>query len=344
VAKKITIRDVAEHAGTSYQTVSRVINNKGEVAPATRARVLQAIEALNYRPSMAARTLAQEQPRTAIIAVAIPFESDFLFGNAHLLQMLHGIDRAATRHDYSILLSTLRSASDPLPAYRRLLKRQMADGVIFESGMGDEGAKLLVEKGYPVVVSGYTQHDIPCVHADDENGAYVLTQHLLALGHRTIGIITGPADTMSVQARWRGYENAMRDAALDPELTPYVEGDFMTDSGYTGAARLWEMCPDITAIFAFNDLMALGAIRWLNERGCRVPGDVSVVGFDDIPTAELQCPPLTTVRLPSMENGQRVAQLLFEMLDEHPVYEKEIILPIQLQVRASTAVPPSRRG
>lgn len=342
MAKRITIRDVAKHAGTSYQTVSRVINNKEDVAPATRERVQAAIEALNYRPSMAARVLAQDQERTGIIAVVIPFDSDFLFSNGHLLQILHGIEREASLRDYSVLLSTLRT-NDPLSAYRRLLDRQMVDGIIFESGMGDDGARHLVDKGYPVVISGYTNHDIPCVHADDETGTYVLTQHLLALGHRHIGIITGPPDTESVQARWYGYRRAMRHAALPHENTPYANGDFMTESGYRGAADLVSAHPELTAILAFNDPMAIGAIRWLTQQGYNVPGDISVVGFDDIPTAELQCPALTTVRLPSIENGQRVAQLLFDLLDQRPVHERELVLPTQLQVRKSTTVPRTGR-
>ncbi|NDJ76633.1 MAG: LacI family transcriptional regulator [Chloroflexi bacterium] len=341
MAKRVTIRDVAKRAQTSYQTVSRVINNKGDVAPDTRARVLAAINELNYRPNLAARALAQDSERTAIIAVAIPFDSDFLFSNAHLMQMLHGIDREATLHGYSILLSTLRSADDPLSPYQRLLDRQIVDGVIFESGMGDEGAQLLVEKGYPVVVMGYTRHDIPCIHADDEGGAYVLTQHLLALGHRRIGLITGPANTMAVQARWRGFETAMRDAAHDPTGTAFAEGDFATESGYSGAAELFETYPDLTAILAFNDAMALGAVRWLRENDILVPDDVSVAGFDDVPSAEFHSPSLTTVRLSSVESGQRAVQLLLSLLDQRSTNGSKIVMPTHLVVRETTAVPPA---
>ncbi|MBI5957425.1 MAG: LacI family DNA-binding transcriptional regulator, partial [Chloroflexi bacterium] len=215
MAKRATIKDVAEYAGTSYQTVSRVLNNKQDVASETRARVLAAIKTLNYRPSVAARLLAQDQDRTFVIANIFPhYVADFVFGNSHLLGMLHGIDREASLRGYSILLSTARSTDDPASTYARLLERQMVDGIIFESALGDKGAQLLAEKGYPVVIAGYTDSNIPCVHADDENGAYILTQHLLALGHRNIGIIDGPENAVSARVRWRGYERAMKDATL----------------------------------------------------------------------------------------------------------------------------------
>lgn len=342
---RVTIKDVARHAGISYQTVSRVINNKGDVAPETRARVLASIEALNYRPSLAARLLAQDEDRTFVIAATIPyFDPNFVFGNDHLMQILRGIDLEATFRDYSLLLATSRSPDDPWSAYHRLLNRQMVDGIIFESGRGDEGALLLAERGYPVVISGYTDSDIPCVHADDENGAYILTQHLLALGHRAIGVITGPENAASVQARWRGYERAMCDAALDPSGTPHTQGGFTVEGGYQAAAQLFQTSAQVpTALFAFNDAMAIGAIRWLTEYGYRIPGDVSVVGFDDIPTAELQNPALTTIRLPSVEQGRRVAQLLFDIIDGRSLSSTKIVVPTELKVRSSTAIPRTNR-
>lgn len=340
MGKRVTIKEVAEQAGTSYQTVSRVLNNKADVAPDTRARVLKAIKALGYRPNVAARLLAQEQDRTFVIAHIIPFyDVDFVFENDHLLGMLHGIDREATLRGYSVLLSTARSSDDPASSYYRLLERQMVDGIIFESGVGEEGAELLVERGYKVVISGYTQSTIPSVHSDDENGAYVLTQHLLALGHRRIGVILGPERALPVQARWRGYERAMWDAVLDPQHTPRVEGDYGFESGYQGAAQLMGTEPKPTALLAFNDAMAIGAMRWLNEQGYRVPADVSVAGFDDIPIAQFQSPPLTTIRLQSIEEGRRAAQTLFDILDGRALSAAQVVIPTELKVRGSTTVP-----
>ncbi|HML21643.1 MAG TPA: LacI family DNA-binding transcriptional regulator [Aggregatilinea sp.] len=341
MTKRVTIKDVAEHAGTSYQTVSRVLNNKADVAAETRARVLASIKALNYRPSMAARLLGQDQDRTFTIANIIPYyDVDFVFGNDHLMQTLHGIDLEATLRGYSLLLSTAHSAGDPASSYARLLERQMVDGIIFESGLGEDGAEELVERGYKVVISGYTTGTIPCVRSDDESGTYVLTQHLLALGHRHIGVIMGPESAMPVHARWRGYERAMRDAALDPRHTPRAQGHYTFEGGYDAAAQLMRSHSySLTALLAFNDAMAIGAMRWLQEHGYAVPGDMSVAGFDDIPIAQYQTPSLTTIRLQSVEAGRRLAQTLFDILDGRPLSTTRAVIPTELKVRGSTSVP-----
>jgi DNA-binding LacI/PurR family transcriptional regulator len=341
VSKRVTIKMVAAHAGVSHQTVSRVINDKPGVAPETRARVLASIEALNYQPSLAARVLSKRH--MSVIGVVIPFDPDFLFSDPHLLQVIHGIDREITLRDYSLLLSTPRSTHKPASAYHRLLKERLVDGVIVEGGMGEAGVQLLVDKGYPVVMVGYSASGIPSVHPDDEGGAYTLTQHLLALSHRRIGVIAGP-DYLATKARWRGYERAFLDAGLDTDPALLIHGDFTSHSGYEGVAHLMQRPDSPSAIFAFNDRMAMGAIRWLREHGYVAPGDVSVVGFDDVPMAELFDPPLTTVRLFSADLGRRAVTLLFDLIDGNPPPTTEVVLPSRLIVRRSTTVAPAARS
>jgi len=340
LAHRITIRQVAEHAGVSYQTVSRVINDKAEVTEETRARVLASIKALNYHPSQAARALSRQ--RTSVIGVVIPFDPDFLFNDPHMLWILHGIDRELTLHDYSLLLCTSRYSDDPISAYQRLLNERLVDGVIVDGTYGEAGIRLLVERGYPVVVTGYCGNGIPCVHPDDEGGAYNLAQHLIALGHRRIGVIDGPEPS-----RWRGFERACRDAGLDHDPHLVVHGDHTLRSGYEAVTSLMQQPEPPTAIFAFDDKMAIGAMRWLREHGYAIPTDISVTGFDDMPTADLFDVPLTTVNLCSADLGQRAASLLISLIEGHAPGTAEIVLPTRMVVRQSTAVAPqacSSRG
>jgi LacI family transcriptional regulator len=334
VKRKITIRDVAEHAGTSYQTVSRVINGSDNVAAETRIRIEKAIEALNYRPSVAARALNNN--RTNVIAVASPFDSDNLFEDPNLLQVLHGIDREAARYDYSVLISTLRSVDDTLSPYRRLLTRQLADGVIVGGETVDEdGIRLVIERGYPVVIVGYNQLGVPCVHADDETGAYEATRYLLSLGHQRIAVISGRRDLLAVKARQRGFDRALQEAGVSGDPTLLAEGDFTIRSGYRAMTELGPRLGEFTALFAFTDRMAIGAMGWLGEHGVSVPDDLSIVGFDDINTAELQNPSLTTVRIHSQMLGQKAAELLFGLLTEGAISDSVIVLPTELIIRES---------
>jgi DNA-binding LacI/PurR family transcriptional regulator len=334
--RKITIRDVAKHAGISYQTVSRVINDSESVAPETRDRILKAIDELNYRPSVAARALNSN--RTNVIAVATPFDSDNLFEDLNLLQIIHGIDREAARHDYSLLLSTQRSVEEPFSPYQRLLNRQLADGMIVSGEtVAEEGIHRVIERGYPVVIIGYNQLGVPCVHSDDETGAFKAGGHLLNLGHRKIAVITGPRLLLAVQARERGFARAFNEHGLDGTPSLVAEGDFTIRSGYAAMARLGVHFGEYSALFVHNDRMAIGAMHWLTEHGYTVPHDVSIVGFDDITTAELQSPALTTVRSPSMMLGQKAAEILFAILDGQALNTSTVTLDTELILRDSTA-------
>lgn len=341
MADRITIKDVAKHAGTSYQTVSRVINGKPDVAPETRRRVQEVIEELNYRPSMAATTRAN--PKTYIMAVAIsPYNEYLLYeGDPHLLRIIHGVDSALAVRNYSMLLSTIHFSNDQM-IESRLLNRQLADGVIIHLSMNDLGktANLFTEKGYPVVVIGYSLNpDIPSIHSDDEHGGYTQTQHLLALGHMNLSVISGPEADPATAMRIQGHKRAMENSGLDADRTPVVEGNYTVDSGYQAAAQLMQDKPELTAIIAFSDTMAIGAMQWLKEQGYAVPEDISIVGYDDIPDAQRQAPSLTTIRIPSMEEGQRSVEILFDLIENRRLYSNEVVLPVHLVSRNSTGVP-----
>lgn len=341
MGKRITIKDVAKKAGISYQTVSRVINDKPDVAAETRQRVLKVIDELNYRPSMAATSRAN--PKTHIIAMAIsPYNEFLLFeGDPHLLRIIHGIDQALLARNYSLLLTTIHYTNNA-KIESRLLDRQLADGVIIRLSMKDRGetAKLLAEKGYPVVVLGYSEHpDIPAIRSDDEHGGFTQTQHLLALGHQKIGIISGPTEDPATTKRLEGHKRAMYNSGFDPSNTPIVYGDYTDESGFKAVAKLINKHPETTAIVAFSDVMAIGAIRWLNEQGINIPKEISIVGYDDIPAAQRQAVPLTTIRIPSFDEGQQAANVVFDLIEDRPLISPKFILPVHLITRKSTAIP-----
>ncbi|WP_328460667.1 LacI family DNA-binding transcriptional regulator [Streptomyces sp. NBC_00448] len=333
-----TLRTVAAEAGVSHQTVSRVINGDPTVTETIRDRVHSAMRVLDYRPSAGARALASG--RTEVVGVVLPHNPGFAFSNDHLIRLVQGADQELTTRGYGLLLSTREVPDDPASAYRRFVQRRQVDGLLVEAGAGGESLNALRSAGYPTVVIGYTAEDLTCVHPDDEGGAYAVTQHLLALGHRRIAVVDGPRENgLAMAARLRGLHRAFADAHRPVPEDLMEQGDFTAGSGYAAAERLLARADPPTAIFAFNDGMALGALRRLREGGHALPGDVSVAGFDDTEAADLVDPSLTSVSLHSVDVGRRAAQILLDLLDGRPPAQRENVMPSTLKVRASTAPP-----
>jgi DNA-binding LacI/PurR family transcriptional regulator len=336
--KRVTIKDVAAQAGVSYQTVSRVINHHPNVRSATRDRVLSVIAALNFRPNLAARSLPSR--RSLIIGLIIPYDADYLFRDPNLLAQISGIDAVANAHGYNLLLSTAGDSDSALEAFERFIRNQVADGaLVVETAGGQAGSELLTQQGYYHVSLGYHLDGTApyAVHCDERAGAKAATIHLLKQGHRRIGIINGPSygAVAAMQERLLGHQAALQEAGLSFEPTMMVYGDYTRPSGQIATRQLLALPQPPTAIFAFNDRMAMGAIRALHETGRRVPEDVAVVGFDDIATAADFNPALTTVRQASKQMGQVAAELLFKLIAGEPVEENHIILPAELVVRQS---------
>ncbi len=336
--KRVTIKDVAAQAGVSYQTVSRVINNHANVSDKTRQRVQQAIDALNFRPSLAARSLPQR--RSFIIGLIIPYEADYLFRDPNLLAQISGIDTEANARGYNLLLSTAGDTTSGLEAYVRLLRNQVADGaLVVETASSEAGSKLLTQANYPYVSLGYDLGNPKayCVHCNDRAGAKEATLHLLEKGHRRIGIINGPplGAVASMQERLLGHQEALQKAGLQFDPTLMVYGDYTRASGQQATQQLLALPSPPTAIFAFNDRMAMGAIRTLHAAGLNLPQDVAVVGFDDIPTAADFSPPLTTVRLCGQKMGQVGTQMLFKLIAGESIENRELVLPARLIIRES---------
>jgi DNA-binding LacI/PurR family transcriptional regulator len=334
---KPTIIDVARWAGVSRQTVSRVINEKDEVTAETRQRVLDAIDALGYRPNAVARSMVRG--RTCTLGCISPNLSDFTLAN-----IIEGAQAEARRLGYLILTGSARTADDVAPLLEEMLHRRV-DGLMVLNPRIDARYHHflpLAEAGTPVVYLNNTPDGAPVssVRCDDHEGGYHATRHLLQLGHRTIATVLGPDNEECTFDRLDGYRQALAEAGLAADPGLQEQGDWSATSGYMATQRLLAAGLPFTAIFSQNDQMAVGAIRALREAGRRVPNDVSIVGFDDIPLASYFDPPLTTLRQPMHESGQQAARLLVEKIQDPGRPPELVLIHARLVERASCAPPP----
>jgi len=330
-SKQPSMGDVAQHAGVSSQTVSRVSNGHSNVDPLTRQRVIESMQALGYRPNYAARALRRGHFR----AIGVIMFTLRTFGN---MSTLNAIATEAARADYSVTLLPVREATlgQVSGAYSRLGEAAV-DGVIiiFEAHLLDE-AEFTLPPGLPIVVIDSNAGDAyTVVDTDQADGARQATEHLLSLGHRQVWHIAGPESSFSAMRRMEYWRLALAEAGIEPP--PVLHGDWSTDSGYRHGMTLGQR-EDVTAIFAANDQMALGLMRALHELGRDVPGDISVVGFDDLEEAHSFWPPLTTIRQDFGEVGRQAIQKLLSKVDGERENSK-IIVPTRLIVRESTAAP-----
>jgi DNA-binding LacI/PurR family transcriptional regulator len=325
------MRDVARAAGVSHQTVSRVLNGHPRVGPETRQRVVTAMRELNYRRNLAARTLVTR--RSGMLGI-LGFETT-LFGPS---SMLYGIEKAARAAGYMVTVSNVHTAErrSVLEAVDRLCQH-VAEGIIAIAPKPSfMDALLLVPSGLPTVgVGGGVSDSVPTVRIDNEAGASLATQHLLDLGHTTVHHVAGPPDWPEAQERVAGWSGALR--AAGAPVPPVRPGAWSAESGYE-RGRALARDPSVTAVFCGSDQIALGVVRALQEAGRQVPGDVSVVGFDDTPDSGYFLPPLTTIHQDFAELGRRSLGILLDRLDPagKPSIE-HIHLPPSLVTRASTA-------
>jgi DNA-binding LacI/PurR family transcriptional regulator len=327
--------DVAKLAGVSHQTVSRVINGSDQVRQETRERVVAAMRMLDYRPNPVARALVTGRSKTIGV---VSFDTT-LHGPA---STLFGIERAAHDEGYFTSIISLRALdrASVLTAVERL-RGQAVDGIlVIAPQVSAAGAVAQVPADVAVVaVEAGPEDEVPLVTVDQFAGAAAATRHLLELGHRTVFHVAGPDDWMESRRRVAGWRHALQEAGA--EAAEPLVGDWSARAGYELGRRLLAE-RDVTAVFVANDQMALGLLRVLHEAGRDVPGDVSVVGFDDVPEAAYFTPPLTTVRQDFMEMGRRSLHLLLAEIERGARSTTHEIVPSELVVRASTA--PARAG
>lgn len=319
---RVSMAMVADRAGVSGQTVSRVVNNSPRVDPATRARVEQAMTELGYRPHLAARALRTGRTQTIGLVVT----TLATVGNSRMLQ---ATAEAAEQRGYALLVVT--AADSAATAFERL-RDQDVDGAI----VLNEASALMRAEETPaglrlVVVDAPAASGYRTVHSDHVGGAAAATRHLLRLGHETVHHLAGPAGSFAADERERGWRAALIAEGITPD--PVVHGDWSAESGYAAGADL----DASTAVFTANDQMALGLIRSLTDRGRRVPDDVSVIGFDDLPDAANYRPPLTTIRQDFTALAAAAVTALIADIEGSSILAPSVI-PAQLIERASADV------
>ncbi|MBN1963202.1 MAG: LacI family DNA-binding transcriptional regulator [Anaerolineae bacterium] len=328
-----TIRDVAQAAGVSPSTVSHVINETRYVSPSTRARVQEAMATLNYRPNRLARSLRNRETRT--FGVLLPNSANPFFA-----QVLLGIEAACFDHGYNVLMGNANDDPRRELFYLELLLAKQVDGVLLVSTRAyDEAREVLRYHDAAVIIVDRSPADseFDTVFADNERGGALATRHLVGLGHRRIGCIAGPSQLTPSADRVTGYRRALQEAGIAVDEALIMPGDFSHGSGYRACQRLLRAANRPSAIFVANDLMAVGALCAIHEAGLRVPQDVSVIGFDDIPLASYTVPRLTTIRQPSQEVGRVAVEMILRRLQvrhDPPRYER---LPVTLVERDSCA-------
>jgi len=325
-----TIKDVAKMAQVSPTTVSRVLNQKMIVREETEERVWAAMEALGYQPDASARALITGQK--AAIGIVVRDICDPFFP-----PIVHGVTSVANAQGYSAFLSNL-SAEPEGAFYLRLVREKRVDGVIMAtSHTPDEQVLLIRKQGVPLVLINRTMEEVPSICTDNEKGGYEATYHLIQLGHRRIAYIGVPSYVRSGIPRRKGYERALREHNLPLDSNLVVVEENSADGGYRTAMALLSRGTKVTAVFAYDDVMAIGAMRAFREKGVRVPEDMAVAGYDDIPLAAHVTPPLTTVRQDKEAMGIQAMQMLTKLIQGEALAESEVVMQPELIVRCSSS-------
>jgi DNA-binding LacI/PurR family transcriptional regulator len=335
-----TIADVARRAGVTAATVSNVITQRVPVSPKTRARVLKAIEELDYRPNLVARGLARG--KTLTLALMVP-----TLTNPYFAEVVEEVERVMDQHDFQMLLSMTRNHADEGRRHLRRMASRRVDGFIIMGMAADTGDVVtLTQQGHPVVVCMWNHHDlrvqhIPVVDIDFRLAGELGTRHLLECGHRRIAtIVEEPVQ----HSRLQGYQMALLEAGIVPDPIYIRPGDSSFASGYQAALDLLALPTRPTAIFACNDWMALGAMEAVERHGLSIPADMAIVGVDDIAQAAYAHPPLTTVSTPRREVARAATELLLRLIDHSEQESYMTLVRPHLIVRQSTISPSFTNG
>ena len=336
--RRVTSQDVAKRARVSQTTVSFVLNDvmAANISEETRQRVLVAASELGYVPNAAAQALAGH--RTQIIGLGFPQSHSHLSSHLFLLQVLDGLMEVVQQHGLRLLLDSFEGTGEK-EAYLNLARAKRIDGlIIIDPNLDNPALSTLVEDGFPLVLLGRIPEVNVCsVDVDNRAAARAAVAHLLSQGHTSIGCITNsPLSDMAAQERLQGYRDALEIANLsyDEKLVRY--GKFTPESGYEAMARLLDDAARLTAVFVAADVVAFGAMRAIQDFGLQIPEDIALVGFDDVPLARFANPPLTTIRLPAIEQGRQAGKLLLDLIQNQAEPGRQVLLETELIVRTSS--------
>jgi LacI family repressor for deo operon, udp, cdd, tsx, nupC, and nupG len=334
----VHIAEVAKLAGVSTATVSRALSAPDKVNAKTRARVLEVVQAVGYTPNMAGRRLRAARSMTVLVVVPsliTPFFSELLLG----------VDQALSDRGYGLLIGNLHDRKEKEARLVQLTLSGQADGVILLNGwMLRDAASSLADGGAPIVAVSIPLADAqaPAVLVQEREGGKAVARHLLELGHRRFGYVTGPAGNFGERERWAGFSAVLAEAGIATATIQRWPGDFHVETGLAAGLAFLAMADRPTAVFAVSDMMAIGFIRAVHDAGLRVPEDVSVVGFDGIGFADYCEPPLTTVRQPREAMGRLAVELLLDLIEGGATGPADpIALPVVFRPARSTAPPRS---
>jgi DNA-binding LacI/PurR family transcriptional regulator len=335
--RRATSAEVAREAGVSRTTVSLVLNNapNAGIPEETRRKVLEVAARLSYVPNVSARRLVSGKSHT--MAFVIHQSPERAASDLFLPEVLRGLVTVAREQGYHILFHPV-DPDNPQDDYANLFYQGYVDGIILSGPQQQELEAIgLFEEGAPIVVTGRLPgYELPCVDADNYQGAALATEHLIELGHRRIGLITNaPFVYLASQERHEGYRDALETAELlyDPSLVR--KGYFTAESGYQAMSQLLAMAEPPTAVFVASDVVALGAVQAVRDDGRRIPQDIALVGFDDVSITRFIEPALTTVHLPAYDLGWHAGQLLLRLIAQDPPEELIQLLPTELVIRHS---------
>jgi len=327
----VTIRDVARKAGVSIRTVSRAINNQGEITEETRQRVLAIVEELGYRPSKVAQALVTRRTETIGLVLAD-------ITNPFFPEVARGVMDAAEARGYNVFLCNSDGNVKQQASVLRSMADHAVDGVIVYPGFGGgDSLRAFAEHHGPLVALNcfFDYPGASRVMIDTRRGANLAVDYLVGKGHTALGMLAGRARSLSLMRRVRGFREALRIHGLPFVKEWILPGSPVVARGAESTRQLLTQYPQITAVFAYNDLLAVGAIQACKELGRRVPDDCAIVGFDDIPLAAMLAPPLTTVHVDKYELGRQAMSRLFDMLDRPGTSFPPIYLGVELVVRES---------
>lgn len=333
IQSTITMNDIAREAGVSIATVSRALNDEEGVGLKTRGKISEIVKRLNYHPNLQARALAAKKPN--VLGIVIPHSTEIAFANPYYAEILKGVEETARNSGRYLLISF--SGGDN---YDNMYQHGLVAGIIvLGNRMDDPYIKECWVKGVPLVFSPGDPHQpgIPSVDMDNRAAAFLATDHLAGLGHRRIAFISGPKNSKYSVERLDGYIKALKKNCLPFQQDLIFESNATKENGYDCMRRLLLLPEMPTAVIVINDYATLGVLQAVKEMNYRVPEDISIIGFGDVPLASMTDPSLTTIREPFHKIGHELVNLLLNLIQGKKLSKRHLVLPVELVIRKSTS-------